>query len=79
MLGYKEPKNTYEIAMNEIYTAAEQFINNRTYAGLDPIVSNLETIYKSIPYDLQMELSDYFYQLLCLTDNESGVEDGMEE
>ena len=75
MLGYKEPKNTYEIAMNEICTVAEQFINNRTYAGLDPIVSNLETIYKSIPYDLQMELSDYFYQLLCLTDNESGEDE----
>lgn len=69
MLGYKEPKNIYEISMNEIYTEAELFINHRTYAGLDPIVSNLETIYKSIPYDLQVELSDNFYQLLYLTNN----------
>lgn len=75
MLGYKEPKNTYEIAMNEIYAEAEPYINNRTYVGLDPIISNLETIYKSIPYDLQMELSDNFYQLLCLTDNEDGEDE----
>lgn len=75
MLGYKEPKNTYEVAMNEIYTAAAPFIDNHTYAGLDPIVSNLETIYKTIPYDLQMKLSDNFYQLLCLTDNEEEAEE----
>ena len=74
MLGYKEPKNIYEIAMNEIYVAAQSFINNRTYAGLDPIVLNLETIYKKLPYDLQMELSEHFYQLLYLTDNESETE-----
>lgn len=71
---YKEPKNSYEIAMNEVYEEAEQYISNRTYAGLEPITANLETIYNKLSYDLQMELADNFYQLLCLTDTEEDEE-----
>lgn len=67
---YKEPKNTYEMAMNEVYQNAEQYINNKTYAGLEPITANLETIYRKLSYEQQQEFADNFYQLFCLTDTE---------
>lgn len=67
---YKKPKNSYERAMNEVYEETEQYINNRTYAGLEPITANLEEIYNRLPCELQMELGDNFYQLFCLTDTE---------
>lgn len=67
---YKEPKNRYEVVMNEIYEEAERYINSRTFAGLEPITANLEVIYKRLPYELQMELGNNFYHLFCLTDTE---------
>jgi len=71
---YNEPKNLYEIAMNEVYLDAEQYINNRTYAGLEPIIANLDTIYQKLTYEQQQELSDNFYRLFCLTNTEESEE-----
>lgn len=67
---YKEPKNNYEIAMNEVYEQAEVYINKRTYAGLEPIAANLETIYSQLPYELQIKFAPNFYRLFCLTETE---------
>lgn len=74
MNRYPDNKNMYEIAMNKIFEAAEPFIRNRTYAGLEPIAANLDAIYHGLPYDLQMKFSDNFYQLLCLTDENANAE-----
>lgn len=71
---YNEPKNLYEIAMNEVYLDAEQYINNRTYAGLEPIIANLDTIYQKLTYEQQQEFSDNFYRLFCLTNTEESEE-----
>lgn len=68
-------KNSYEAAMNEIFDAAEPFIRNRTYVGLEPIVANLDAIYRGLPYELQMKFCDNFYQLLCLTDPDMNEEE----
>lgn len=67
---YINPKNSYEITMNSIYEAAEPSKNNRTYVGLEPIVANLETIYRGLPEELQIKFGDNFYDLLCLTETE---------
>lgn len=75
-MKYPDNKNAYEAAMNEIFDAAEPFIRNRTYAGLDPIAANLDAIYRGLPYDLQMKFCDNFYQLLYLTDNEENTDTG---
>lgn len=75
MEKYTDNKNAYETAMNEIFDAAEPFIRNRTYAGLDPIVSNLDAIYRGLPHELQMKFCDNFYQLLYLTDPDKNAEE----
>lgn len=71
---YIEAKNCYEMAMNEIYQETEQYRNNQTYAGLEPITGNLETIYRKLTHEQQQNLAANFYQLLYLTDMEDNNE-----
>ena len=76
--AYKEPKNSFERELNLIYQNAEECINRRTYAGLDPVVVHLVCIYEGLTDEQKEKLADHFYQLFFLTNDEEDEEGNLE-
>lgn len=58
---FKEPKNMYEVAINELYEAGDG-----SEPELDPLFFIMQRIYGGLSYEQQQKMSDDFYDIFTM-------------
>lgn len=58
---FKEPKNSYEVAVNELYE-----IRDGTEPEMGPLFYIMQRIYTGLSYEQQQQMSEDFYDMLSM-------------